>query len=103
MKKSPEKVKGYKKSLSMMVVNNFSSEEEETNHVHPKKNPKKLISFAVNDGQTPENNAALKRQQTNKEELAAKFQELGIPLINSENPADADEEEDISSDLDWFD
>ena len=56
----------------------------------------------MNDGQTPENNAALKRQQKNKEELAAKFKELGIPLINSENTG-AEEEEDISSDFDWFD
>ena len=102
-KQEPRKSKRVsKKPKHDGFVDNFSSEEEETSNVRPQKNPWKQVSFAVNDGQTPENNAALKRQQKNKKELAAKFKELGIPLINSENTG-AEEEEDISSDFDRFD
>jgi len=55
--------------------------------------------LVVNDGQTPQNNPALMRQQKNKEELAAKFKQLGIPVLNSK---DMGPREDSDSDTDLF-
>ena len=78
-------------------VENYTSDEEVSINVQK---PKKKVSFKINDEQTPENNAALMRQQKNKEEIAAKFKELDIPLLNSENTGiEADEVS--SSDPEW--